>query len=81
MVSFDWNNLVEPHLPSSTPFHIVVRVNSKGVHHSIVDERASKSALSSLAWKSLGSLKLAPTSTSELMAFNKRPSECLGILP
>jgi hypothetical protein len=27
MVSFDWNNLVEPHLPSSAPFQIRVEVN------------------------------------------------------
>jgi hypothetical protein len=29
MVSFDWNDLVEPHLPSSAPFQIMVKVNSK----------------------------------------------------
>jgi hypothetical protein len=34
MVSFDWNDLVEPHLPSSAPFQIMVLVESmlKGVH-------------------------------------------------
>ena len=29
MISFDWNDLVEPHLPSSAPFQIRVEVNSK----------------------------------------------------
>jgi hypothetical protein len=29
MVSFDWNDLFEPHLPYSTPFQIRVEVNSK----------------------------------------------------
>jgi hypothetical protein len=31
MVSFDWNDLVEPHLPSSPPFQIRVEVNSKNI--------------------------------------------------
>jgi hypothetical protein len=29
MVSFDWNDLVEPFLPSYAPFKIRVEVNSK----------------------------------------------------
>jgi hypothetical protein len=28
MVSFDWNDLVESHLPYSAPFEIRVKVNS-----------------------------------------------------
>jgi hypothetical protein len=32
MVSFDWNDLVEPHLPSSAPFQIMVKVNSMGIY-------------------------------------------------
>jgi hypothetical protein len=32
MVSFDWNNLVDPFLPSSSPFQIMVKVNSKGIY-------------------------------------------------
>jgi hypothetical protein len=28
-ISFDWNDLVEPFLPSSAPFQIRVEVNSK----------------------------------------------------
>jgi hypothetical protein len=31
MVSFDWNDLVEPHLPSSTPFQIMVGINKLGI--------------------------------------------------
>jgi hypothetical protein len=51
MVSFDWNDLVEPHLPSSAPFQIRVEVNSKNIYRCIVDEGASASILSSSVWK------------------------------
>jgi hypothetical protein len=44
MVSFDWNDLVEPQPPSSTPFQMM------GVHRYIVDEGSSISILSSSAW-------------------------------
>jgi hypothetical protein len=33
MVSFDWNDLVEPRLPSSAPFQIRVEVNSTNIYH------------------------------------------------
>jgi hypothetical protein len=65
MVSFDWNDLVEPHLPSSAPFHIM------GVHRCIIDEGSSASILSSLAWQVLGSPKLV-SATSEFLDFDKR---------
>jgi hypothetical protein len=52
----------------------------KGVRRCIVDERSSTSILSSLTWKALGSPKLL-SATSELISFDRRPSECLGILP
>jgi hypothetical protein len=32
MVSFDWKDLFEPHLPSSAPFQIRVEVNSKNIY-------------------------------------------------
>jgi hypothetical protein len=82
MVSFDWNNLVEPRLPSSTPFQVTFLVESmsKGIHRCIVNEGSYTIILSSSAWKYLGSPKLV-SNTSELLAFDKRPSECLGILP
>jgi hypothetical protein len=47
MVSFDWNDLVEPHLPSSAPFQIKVEVNSTNIYRCIVDEGSSTSILSS----------------------------------
>jgi hypothetical protein len=80
MVSFDWNDLVESCLPSSTPFQIRVEVNSNNIYRCIVDEGASTSILSSSAWKALGSPKLVSTS-HELLDFDRHPSEYLGILP
>jgi hypothetical protein len=80
MVSFDQNNLVEPHLPFSTPFQIRVRVNSRKIYRCIVDEGSYTSIFSSLAWKYFGSSNIV-SSTSELLDFNRRPSECLGIVP
>jgi hypothetical protein len=80
MVSFDWNDLVEPHLPSSAPFQIRVEFNSTNIYQCIVDEEASASILSSSVWKVLGSPKLVSTS-HELLDFDRCPSEYLGVLP
>jgi hypothetical protein len=80
MVSFDWNDLVEPRLPSSAPFLIRVEVNSTKIYQCIVDEGASTSILSSLVWKVLGSLELV-SSSHELLDFDRRPSEYLRVLP
>jgi hypothetical protein len=59
---------------------VLVESMLKGIHRCIVDEGSSTSILSSLAWKALGSPKIV-SATSELLAFDRRPSECLGILP
>jgi hypothetical protein len=80
MVSFDWNDLVEPRLSSTTPFQIRVEVNSTNIYRCIVDEGASASILSSSVWKVLGSPKLV-YDLHELLAFDRRPSEYLGVLP
>jgi hypothetical protein len=64
----------------SAPFQIRVKVNSKGIYRCIVDEGSSTSILSSSTWKALGSPKLV-SATSELLDFDRRPSEYLGILP
>jgi hypothetical protein len=80
MVSFDWNDLVEPCLPSSAPFQIRVEVNSTNIYRCIVHEGASASILSSSVWKVLGSPKLVSTS-HELLDFERCPSEYLGVLP
>lgn len=70
VVSFDWNSLVEPHLPSYVPFKIVVKVLSSIIHWSTIDEGASISILSYIAWKYIGSLNLVPT-WSQLLVFNR----------
>jgi len=31
--SFDWNRLIEPRLPSSIPFQIIVKVGGRDIHH------------------------------------------------
>jgi hypothetical protein len=80
MVSFDWNDLVEPHLPSSTPFQIRVEFNSTKNYRCIVDEGASTSILSSLVWKVLGSSELV-SALHELLDFERHPSKYLGVLP
>ena len=67
VVSFDWNDLVEPQLPSSTPFQI------RGILRYIVDKVYSTSILSSLAWKILGSPKIVST-TSVFPDSNRSPA-------
>jgi hypothetical protein len=57
VVSFDWNDLVEPHLPSSTPFQI------RGILGYIVEKVSCASILSSLAWKVLGSPNIVSTTS------------------
>jgi hypothetical protein len=80
MISFDWNDLAEPRLPSSAPFQIRVEVNSTNIYRCIVDEGTSASILSSSVWKVLGSPELVSTS-HELLDFDRHPSEYLGVLP
>jgi len=46
----------------------------------VIDKGASVSILSSTAWQALGSPQLVPV-TQNLLDFNKRTSQLLGILP
>jgi hypothetical protein len=78
MNSFDWNDLVEPRLPSYAPFHIRFEVNSKNIYQCIVDEGASTSILSSSAWKYLGSPNLF-SALHALLDFDRCPSEYFPI--
>ena len=48
--------------------------------HTIVDEGASVSILSSTAWKTIGSPPLMPA-TNQISTFNQTPTVPLGILP
>ena len=54
VISFDCN-LTESHPHLSVPFQIVLNVTTRRILHTIVDEGASISILSSTAWKDLGS--------------------------
>jgi hypothetical protein len=67
VVSFDWSDLVEPRLPSYTPFQI------RGILRYIVDKVTSASILSSLTWKDLGFPKLVST-LHKLLTFHKSPA-------
>ena len=79
IVSFDWDSLVEPRLPSDAPFQIKVKVESYTIARCIVDEGASVSILSARAWQGMGSPSLVSTA-SQLLAFDRRTCITLGIL-
>jgi hypothetical protein len=79
-ILFDWGALTRPHLPSHIPFQITVQVCGRDVPQTLIDEGASVSILSSVAWHALGCPQLAPV-TQNLLAFNRRTSQPLGILP
>jgi hypothetical protein len=66
VVSFDWNYLLEPRLPSSTPFQI------RGILQYIVDNVTSTSILSSSTWEDLGFTKLV-SAICEFLTFDKIP--------
>jgi hypothetical protein len=79
-ILFDWGVLTRPRLPSHVPFQIIVQVRGRDVPQTLIDEGASISILSSVAWYALGCLQLALV-TQNLLAFNRRTSQPLGILP
>jgi hypothetical protein len=79
-ILFDWGALTGPHLPSHIPFYITVQVRGWDIPQTMIDEGASISILSSVAWYTLGCPQLALV-TQNLLAFNRRTSQSLGILP
>jgi hypothetical protein len=79
-ILFDWGVLTRPRLPSHVPFQITVQVHGRDVPQTLIDEGASVSIFSSVAWYALGCPQLAPI-TQNLLAFNRRTSQPLGILP
>jgi hypothetical protein len=66
-VSFEWNDLVEHQLPSSTPFQI------RGILRYIVENVTSASILSSSTWKDLGFPNLVLV-VCELLTFHRSPA-------
>jgi hypothetical protein len=79
-ILFNWGVLTGPRLPSHIPFQITVQVCGRDVPQTLIDEGASISILSSIAWQALGCPQLAPV-TQNLLAFNRRTSQPLGTLP
>jgi hypothetical protein len=79
-ILFNWGLLTGPHLPSHIPFHIIVQVCGQDVPQMLIDEGASISILSSIAWQALGCPQLAPV-TQNLLAFKRTTSQPLGTLP
>ena len=79
-VSFDWNLLGRPCVPSNVPFKIIVQAYRMIMVGTIIDEGASMSILSSTAWKLLGLPLLLPEIWN-LSGFNKGTSWPFGILP
>jgi hypothetical protein len=80
VISFDWNRLMDPHLPSYLPFQIIMRSYDKKMYHIIIDEGTSIKILSSTSWEAISSPELVLVS-HHLMDFNRRSSEPLWILP
>lgn len=70
VVSFNWNQLARPHLPSNVPFRIIVQVYKMIMSSTIIDEGASVYILSSTTWKVLDSPFIFPE-TRNLSGFNK----------
>ena len=68
--SFDWSNLTKSHLHSNVPFQIVVNVTTRQMLHTVVDEEASISILSSTAWQALGSPELV-LATDQILDSNR----------
>jgi hypothetical protein len=79
-ILFYWGALIGPHLPSNIPFNIKVQVCGQDVPQTLIDEGLSISILSSIAWQALGYPQLVSI-TQTLLAFNRRTSHPLGILP
>jgi hypothetical protein len=55
-ILFDWGVLTRPRLPSHIPFQITVQVRGRDVPQTLIDEGASVSILSYVAWYALGCL-------------------------
>jgi hypothetical protein len=80
MISIDWNHLTETRLPSYVPFQITMQVCDRSIPNTVIDEGDSVSILSMNSWQDFGSPWLAPV-TQNLLTFDRRASQPLGILP
>jgi len=67
-------------LPHQIAFFIQVIINSKNIHHTIIDEGASTCIMYVSCWKAIGSPSLSQ-SPNTLEAFDGRDSRPFDILP
>jgi hypothetical protein len=79
-VLFDWVALNGPHIPSHIPFKITVQFCGWDIPQTLIDEGASVIILSSISWQDFGYPQLVPI-TQNMLAFNRRTSHPLGVLP
>ena len=80
VTSFDWSRFAGYRLPSYVPFEIMVQNFDLVIPSTIIDEGVSVNILFSTNWQDFGLLPLVPV-TQNLLAFNRRTSQPLGILP
>jgi hypothetical protein len=80
VILFDWGALTGPRIPSHIPFNITVQFCGRGIPQTMIDEGASISILSFIAWKYLAYPQLVLV-TQNLLAFNRRTRHPLGVLP
>ena len=78
LITFDLGGLT-PRLPQQITFLIQVVVNSKTIHHTVIDEGASTCIMFVACWKAIGSPALSQSPTT-LEAFDGRVSHPIGIL-
>jgi hypothetical protein len=79
-ILFDWGVLTGSRLPSHIPFQITVQVFGRDVPQTLIDEGASVSILSSIAWNALGCPHIVSV-TQNLLYFSRRTNQPLGTLP
>jgi hypothetical protein len=79
-ILFYWGALTRPRLSSHIPFNIIAHVFGWVIPQTLIDEGASDSILSSIAWQDFSYPQLVLV-TQNLLAFNRRTSHPLGILP
>jgi hypothetical protein len=80
VIFFYWGAVTGPRLPYHIPFNITIQVCGWDVPQMLIDEGASVSILSSIAWQALGYPQLVSI-MQNLLTFNRRTSQPLGTLP
>jgi hypothetical protein len=79
-ILFYWGALIGPCLPSHFPFNIRVHDCGRDIPQMLIEEGKFVSILFSISWKSLGYPQLVSV-TQNMLAFNRRTSHTLRVLP